>query len=162
MADWDARFLEVAVLVSKWSKDPSTKVGAVIAKGKFVVSLGFNGHPARVADSAERLEIREIKYRTIIHAEINAILSAGKPLEGVHTLRLALHALFAVRLDHHPVRHPARGNSAKQQRTLGGKLPLHGGAFPRSRRGTRSTFRCSAILICRLPASASPCSIAPE
>ena len=30
----------------------------------------------------ERLENREIKYRTIIHAEINAILSAGKPLEG--------------------------------------------------------------------------------
>jgi deoxycytidylate deaminase len=52
MADWDSRFLEMAVLVSKWSKDPSTKVGAVIAKGKFVVSLGFNGHPAGVADSA--------------------------------------------------------------------------------------------------------------
>ncbi len=82
MADWDARFLEMAVLVSKWSKDPSTKVGAVIAHGKFVVSLGFNGHPAGVADSAERLEIREVKYRTIIHAEINAILSAGKPLQG--------------------------------------------------------------------------------
>lgn len=82
MADWDARFLEMAVVVSKWSKDPSTKVGAVIAKGKFVVSLGFNGHPAGVVDSAERLEVREVKYRTIIHAEINAILSAGKPLEG--------------------------------------------------------------------------------
>jgi dCMP deaminase len=82
MADWDARFLEMAILVSKWSKDPSTKVGAVITRGKFVVSLGFNGHPAGVADSAERLEIRENKYRTIIHAEINAILSAGKPLQG--------------------------------------------------------------------------------
>jgi dCMP deaminase len=82
MADWDARFLEMAILVSKWSKDPSTKVGAVITRGKFVVSLGFNGHPAGVADSADRLEIRENKYRTIIHAEINAILSAGKPLQG--------------------------------------------------------------------------------
>lgn len=82
MADWDSRFLEMAMLVSKWSKDPSTKVGAVIADGKFVVSLGFNGHPSGVADSAERLENREVKYRTIIHAEINAILSAGKPLRG--------------------------------------------------------------------------------
>jgi dCMP deaminase len=82
MQDWDARFLEMTILVSKWSKDPSTQVGAVITKGKFVVSLGFNGHPAGVADSMERLENREIKYRTIIHAEINAILSAGKPLEG--------------------------------------------------------------------------------
>jgi dCMP deaminase len=82
MTDWDARFIEMAVLVSKWSKDPSTQVGSVITKGKFVVSLGFNGHPAGVDDSAERLENREVKYRTIIHAEVNAILSAGRPLEG--------------------------------------------------------------------------------
>jgi dCMP deaminase len=80
MSDWDGRFLEMAALVSKWSKDPSTKVGAVITRGKFVVSLGFNGHPAGVDDSPERLENREIKYRTIIHAEMNAILSAAKPL----------------------------------------------------------------------------------
>lgn len=82
MSDWDGRFLEMACLVSKWSKDPSTQVGSVITHGKFVVSLGFNGHPAGVNDSAERLENREVKYRTIIHAEMNAILSSGKPLAG--------------------------------------------------------------------------------
>ena len=81
MTDWDARFLEMAALVATWSKDPSTQVGAVITRGKFVVSLGFNGHPAGVQDSDERLQVRETKYRTIIHAEVNAILSARQPLE---------------------------------------------------------------------------------
>lgn len=81
MSDWDARFLQMAALVSTWSKDPSTKVGAVITRGKFVVSLGFNGHPAGIRDSESRLLDREQKYRTIIHAEMNAILSARQPLE---------------------------------------------------------------------------------
>ena len=80
MANWDARFLEMAKLVSSWSKDPSTQVGAVITKGKFVVSIGFNGHPKGVEDSGERLENREVKYRTIIHAELNAILTSRQDL----------------------------------------------------------------------------------
>jgi len=78
VADWDSRFLDMARLVSSWSKDPSTQVGAVITRGKFVVSLGFNGHPKGVKDSPERLENREVKYRTIIHAEMNAIAQAAK------------------------------------------------------------------------------------
>lgn len=82
MSDWDARFLQMAALVATWSKDPSTKVGAVITRGKFVVSLGFNGHPSGIEDSEARLLDREAKYRTIIHAELNAILSARQPLEG--------------------------------------------------------------------------------
>jgi dCMP deaminase len=82
MSDWDARFLEMAALVATWSKDPSTKVGAVITRGKFVVSLGFNGHPSGIQDSEGRLHDREMKYRTIIHAELNAILSARQPLVG--------------------------------------------------------------------------------
>jgi dCMP deaminase len=81
MSDWDARFLDMAALVATWSKDPSTKVGAIITRGKFVVSLGFNGHPAGIDDSDSRLHDREQKYRTIIHAEMNAILSAHQPLE---------------------------------------------------------------------------------
>jgi dCMP deaminase len=30
MADWDKRFLDLAEHVAQWSKDPRTKVGAVI------------------------------------------------------------------------------------------------------------------------------------
>lgn len=82
MGKWDQRFMEMARLVASWSKDPSSKVGAVIAKGKFVVSVGFNGFPQGIADTAERLENREIKYPTILHAEVNAILSARQDIRG--------------------------------------------------------------------------------
>jgi deoxycytidylate deaminase len=30
---WDSRFLSLAKYISTWSKDPSTQVGAVIARG---------------------------------------------------------------------------------------------------------------------------------
>jgi dCMP deaminase len=79
---WDERFMEMARLVSSWSKDPSSQVGAVIARGKFVVSVGFNGLPQGIADTAERLENREIKYPIILHAEVNAILSARQDIRG--------------------------------------------------------------------------------
>lgn len=69
---WDMRWLEMAEFVSGWSKDPSTKVGAVIADGKNLVSIGYNGFPENINDDF-RLEIREIKYKIIRHAEDNAI-----------------------------------------------------------------------------------------
>ena len=60
---WDHRFLALAEHISHWSKDPSTKVGAVIThRSKRVVSMGFNGLPAGVEDTEERLTNREIKY----------------------------------------------------------------------------------------------------
>jgi dCMP deaminase len=79
---WDMRFMEMARLVASWSKDPSSKVGAVIARGKFLVSVGFNGFPQGIADTMERLENREIKYPTILHAEVNAVLSARQDIRG--------------------------------------------------------------------------------
>ena len=42
---WDKRFLELSRHVSNWSKDPSTKVGAIITDGIKIVSMGFNGLP---------------------------------------------------------------------------------------------------------------------
>lgn len=79
---WDRRFMEMARLVASWSKDPSSQVGAVITRGKFVISVGFNGFPQGIADTSERLENREIKYPTILHAEVNAILSARQDIRG--------------------------------------------------------------------------------
>ena len=76
---WDLRFLDLAKHVSSWSKDPSTKVGAVLAnsENRRVISVGFNGFPAGVEDLEERLENREIKYEMVVHAEQNALLFAG-------------------------------------------------------------------------------------
>jgi len=43
---WDNRFLDLCEHVSEWSKDPSTKVGAVITEGIHIVSIGYNGLPS--------------------------------------------------------------------------------------------------------------------
>ena len=80
---WDRRFLDLAEHISTWSKDPSTKVGAVICDPrKRVVSLGFNGFPAGVEDTEERLGDRAVKYEMVIHAEQNALLFAGERAKG--------------------------------------------------------------------------------
>jgi len=81
MNKWDKRFLDMAELVATWSKDPSTKVGAVIVKGRRFVSLGFNGLPQGVADTTERLDNRDLKYKMIVHGEINAMIFS--PLENL-------------------------------------------------------------------------------
>ena len=48
---------------------PSDKVGAVNThRSKRVVSMGFNGLPAGVEDTEERLTNREIKYEMVVHA----------------------------------------------------------------------------------------------
>ena len=87
----EAWAIELAQHVAKLSKDPSTKVGAVIfdAKRRFV-SAGYNGLPRGVEDRPERLENRDMKYLMVRHAEANAISFATAPLEGA-TL-VATHA----------------------------------------------------------------------
>ncbi|MHB8388014.1 MAG: deoxycytidylate deaminase [Acidobacteriaceae bacterium] len=78
---WDHRFLELARHVAGWSKDPNTKVGAVIvAPDRRVVSMGFNGLPRSIEDTALRLGTRELKLQMTLHAEHNAILFAREPL----------------------------------------------------------------------------------
>ena len=79
MADWDGRFLGLAAHIAGWSKDPSTQVGCVIVgPDREVRSTGFNGLPRGIADTAERLEDRELKYPLICHAEENAIMHAAR------------------------------------------------------------------------------------
>lgn len=75
---WDLRFLELAKLISTWSKDPSTKVGAILVNDlRQVVGMGYNGFARGIADTDERLNNREVKYKFVVHAEVNAILQAG-------------------------------------------------------------------------------------
>ena len=84
LRDWDTRFLDLAEHISKWSKDPSTKVGAVIVDSqRRIVSTGYNGFPVGVMDSYDRLTDRDNKYEMIIHAEANAILFAHQHMNGM-------------------------------------------------------------------------------
>lgn len=80
---WDRRFLRLAQEVSRWSKDPSTQVGAVIVNSlEQVVGTGYNGFPRGVNDTEERYLDRVQKYKFIVHAEVNAILLAGQNARG--------------------------------------------------------------------------------
>ena len=83
---WDKRFLQMADLVSTWSKDPSTKIGTVIVNDRRrILSTGYNGFPRGIGDVQDRLNDREIKYKLIVHAEMNAIYNAtwnGVSLDG--------------------------------------------------------------------------------
>lgn len=79
--NWDNKFLELAQLISTWSKDPSTKVGAVIVRpNRTVASVGYNGFPQEMNDSPELYNNREIKYSRTIHGEMNALMFCRDPL----------------------------------------------------------------------------------
>ena len=74
---WDARWLEIAGVVSTWSKDPSTKIGAIAVKDKRLVSTGYNGFPRGIQDYDDRWNNREEKYKYVVHAEMNCIYNAN-------------------------------------------------------------------------------------
>lgn len=79
---WDSRYIDLAEHISSWSKDPSSKIGAVaIGENGQVLSTGYNGFPRGIEDSEARLYDRETKYSMIVHAEMNVIYNAS--LSGV-------------------------------------------------------------------------------
>lgn len=80
---WDEYFLGIAEAVSKRSKDPSTKCGAVIVRpDRTIAATGYNGFPRDIEDKPELLADREEKLKRVIHAEMNAILTAREPIKG--------------------------------------------------------------------------------
>lgn len=82
---WHKKFSDMVTLIASWSKDPSTKVGAVIVDNEHNVrSIGYNGFPRDVNDDNEERWERPEKYLWTEHAERNAIYAAarhGTPIE---------------------------------------------------------------------------------
>ena len=90
MDKWDARFMELAEVISTWAScyQQDRKIGAVIVKNKRIVTTGYNGAPAGIKTCVERGEClrkklgiasgtkHEICYA--IHADQNAIIQAAK------------------------------------------------------------------------------------
>lgn len=78
--------LRLANEISAYSKDRSTKVGAVIVGPDGEIrSTGYNGFPRGVNDDAEHRHERPTKYLFAEHGERNAIYNAarvGIPLKG--------------------------------------------------------------------------------
>lgn len=70
--------------VAQWSKDRSSKVGAVIVKDREIVTTGYNGFPRGCNDDNEDRHIRPEKYHWTLHAELNAVINAAR--QGKSTL----------------------------------------------------------------------------
>jgi len=79
---WENRFVKLADHVSTWSKDPNTKIGAVVALpfSRQILSTGYNGLPRGVDDGVPERSSRENgeKYYWYGHAERNAIYNAAR------------------------------------------------------------------------------------
>ena len=76
---WDNRFLEMAALISTWSKDRSTKCGAVVVDDvRNVRSIGYNGFPRQLNDDIDERHDRPMKYFLTAHAEQNAVFAAAR------------------------------------------------------------------------------------
>jgi dCMP deaminase len=71
--------------LSSWSKDPSKQVGAVaVGKNNNILATGYNGFPRGIKDDC-RLDVREEKYKYVVHGEMNCIYNAchnGVSLDG--------------------------------------------------------------------------------
>jgi dCMP deaminase len=79
---WAVRMLKMAKEVASWSKDQSTKVGAVITtKEGAPVSWGFNGLAMGINDDIPERHTRPTKYKWMCHAERNAMDLAPRPLD---------------------------------------------------------------------------------
>lgn len=78
---WDEYFMGIALITSLRSKDPSSKVGAVIVNHKnHIVGTGYNGFIAGADESSfswnREGDWLQTKYPYVVHAEANAILSS--------------------------------------------------------------------------------------
>lgn len=83
MSHWGKYFMDIAAVVATKSKDPSTKVGAVIVRpDNTIASTGFNGFPREMHDTSKMYEDRDYKLAHVIHAEMNAILFAKEDITG--------------------------------------------------------------------------------
>lgn len=75
---WTSYFFNIALVVASQSKDPSTKVGAVIVdSNKRIIATGYNGFPRGYNDDYRLYQDRSFKYPHICHAEANAICQAA-------------------------------------------------------------------------------------
>lgn len=83
---WIKRYIALAKETASWSKDPSRKVGAVAVSTKGqVLATGYNGFPRGIFDTQERYNDRSVKYKYVVHAEMNCIYNAtynGVSLDG--------------------------------------------------------------------------------
>lgn len=81
MGRWNDYFMDMAIRTAKMSRDPKTKVGAVIVKNKRIKSIGYNGAPQSFPDNlvpwnpTDSDKLIDQKNTYMCHAELNAVLN---------------------------------------------------------------------------------------
>lgn len=82
LTKWDTRFIILADYIAQWSKDPNTKIGAVVVhdQTRQILSTGYNGMARGVDDDVPERSSREEgeKYYWYGHGERNAIYNAAR------------------------------------------------------------------------------------
>lgn len=73
---FDRRYLEMAQIWSKNSYCTRRQVGALIVKGRMIISDGYNGTPSGFENICEDEEGKTKAY--VLHAEANAITKVAK------------------------------------------------------------------------------------
>ncbi len=71
---WEEMYFAIAEVVAMRSKDPRTKVGAVLVKEGCVIGIGYNGEPRNFNSSFDWNSHQ--KYNHVVHAEMNAVANA--------------------------------------------------------------------------------------
>ena len=76
----------IAMLAARRSKAPNTQVGAcIVSQDNIIISTGYHGKPKGCSDDVypwDRVG-EETKYPYVVHAELNAVLTAnGRDLRG--------------------------------------------------------------------------------
>jgi dCMP deaminase len=96
--NWDKVMMKMAFVISSMSKDPATKVGAVlVSPDRTRISVGYNGFPRQIPDKIHWWNNRDekskefTKYELVRHAEMNAITQAKTDLKG-----------WTMYISHHP------------------------------------------------------------
>lgn len=83
---WEKYFVSLVKVNASKSKDPNTKVGAIIVNNdNKVISMGYNCMPLdhdQFPWDREAAKQIDTKYPYVIHAEINAILNASESTKG--------------------------------------------------------------------------------
>ncbi len=79
---WDECFMQMAHIIAKRSKDPSTQAGAIIVDPtNVIIGAGYNGWPRGIEDHNlcwnREGEYDQTKYPYVCHAEENAIYNAN-------------------------------------------------------------------------------------
>lgn len=80
---WHRRFFRLALEARSWVKGEDLGVGAcIVSPDGSLFSLGYSGLPRGVLDAGLRMTDPEFKDYHMVHAELNAILNAGRSVAG--------------------------------------------------------------------------------